>query len=136
MAPARSAHAALAARPRLTAMRLRLAAAAGTRSLVGCGATPTKVFDLSPRVLEAQAAAVPPRGEAYIGVDKPSVAGYFDRIQMATRTAGNRISIHQFEVWSDSPADLLQRVVVDERAHRFGADRVMATPVAHHVTPA
>jgi uncharacterized lipoprotein YmbA len=37
--------------------------------------------------------------------------------------------------WSDPPADLIQRAVVDDLAHRFGADRVMATPVAHYTTP-
>jgi len=48
-------------------------------------------------------------GGLMIWVDKPSVAGYFDRTQMVTREgAGNRISIHEFEVWSDPPADLIQ----------------------------
>jgi hypothetical protein len=68
-------------------------------------------------------------------VDKPSVAGYFDRTQMVTRGAGSRISIHEFEVWSDPPADLIQRALVDDLAHRFGADQVIATPVAHYATP-
>src|SRR6516225_6391773 len=71
-----------------------------------------------------------------IWVDKPSVAGYFDRTQMVTREgAGHRISIHEFEVWSDPPADLIQRALVDDLAHRFGRDRVMATSVAHYATP-
>ncbi len=79
---------------------------------------------------------MPPHGGPLIWVDKPSVAGYFDRTQMVTRgAAGSRISIHEFEVWSDPPADLIQRALVDDLAHRFGADRVMATPVAHYATP-
>ena len=75
-------------------------------------------------------------GGPLIWVDKPSVAGYFDRTQMVTRGAGGRVSIHEFEVWSDPPADLIQRAVVDDLAHRFGADRVMATPIEHYATPA
>jgi hypothetical protein len=55
---------------------------------------------------------------------------------MVTRAgAGSHISIHEFEVWSDPPADLIQRAVVDDLARRFGADRVMATPVEHYATP-
>jgi hypothetical protein len=55
---------------------------------------------------------------------------------MVTRGGtGSRISIHEFEVWSDPPAELIQRAVVDDLAHRFGAERVMATPVAHYATP-
>jgi uncharacterized lipoprotein YmbA len=55
---------------------------------------------------------------------------------MVTREgAGGRISIHEFEVWSDPPADLIRRAVVDDLAQRFGSDRVMATPAAHHATP-
>jgi uncharacterized protein len=74
-------------------------------------------------------------GLTLIWVDKPSVAGYFDRTQMVTRGAGSRISIHEFEVWSDPPADLIQRALVDDLAHRFGADQVLATPVARYATP-
>jgi uncharacterized lipoprotein YmbA len=114
-----------------------LAVAAALLLLAACGSTPTQVFDLSPRVPNAPVVAEPPRGGPLIWVDKPSVAGYFDRTQMVTREgAGNRISIHEFEVWSDPPADLIQHAVVDDLAHRFGSDRVMATPVAHYVEPA
>jgi len=115
-------------------MRGHRLAAAAALLLAACGSTPTQVFDLSPGVPDAPAAAVPPRGRPLIWVDKPSVAGYFDRTQMVTRGAGSRISIHEFEVWSDPPADLIQRAVVDDLAHRFGTDRVMATPVAHYAT--
>jgi uncharacterized lipoprotein YmbA len=116
--------------------RHRLATAAALLLLAACGSTPTQVFDLSTRVPDMPASAVPPPGGSLIWVDKPSVAGYFDRTQMVTRGgAGSRISIHEFEVWSDPPADLIQRAVVDDLAHRFGADRVMATPVAHYTTP-
>jgi uncharacterized protein len=115
--------------------RHRLAAAPALLLLAACGSTPTQVFDLSPRAPDASAAAVPAPGGPLIWVDKPSVAGYFDRTQMVTRGGGSRISIHEFEVWSDPPADLIQRTVVDDLAHRFGADRVMATPVAHYATP-
>jgi uncharacterized lipoprotein YmbA len=115
----------------------RLAAAAPVLLLLAhCGSTPTRVFDLSPGAPAVGAAAAPSRDGPLIWVDKPSVAGYFDRTQMVTRGAGSRISIHEFEVWSDPPADLLQRAVVDDLAHRFGADRVMAMPLAHYATPA
>ena len=113
----------------------RLAAAPALLLLAACGSTPTQVFDLSPGVSDASAATVPPREGPLIWVDKPSVAGYFDRTQMVTRGAGSRISIHEFEIWSDPPADVIQRAVVDDLAHQFGADRVMATPVAHYATP-
>jgi hypothetical protein len=117
-------------------MRGHRLAAAAALLLAACGSTPTQVFDLSPRAPDASAAGVPSRGGPLIWVDKPSVAGYFDRTQMVTRTgAGSRISIHEFEVWSDPPADLIQRAVVDDLARRFGADRVMATPVEHYATP-
>jgi uncharacterized protein len=119
-------------------MRLQLPAVCATLILLaGCAGTPTKVFDLSPGAPDTQiAAATPSRGGAPIWIDKPSVAGYFDRTQMVTRTGGNRISIHEFEVWSDPPADLIQRAIVDDLAHRFGTDRVMATPTAHLAAPA
>jgi uncharacterized lipoprotein YmbA len=113
----------------------RLAAAASLLLLAHCGSTPTRVFDLSPAVPSAPAANAPSRGLPLIWVDKPSVAGYFDRTQMVTRGAGSRISIHEFEVWSDPPADLIQRAMVDDLAHRFGADQVMATPVARNAIP-
>jgi uncharacterized protein len=114
----------------------RLAAAPALLLLAACGSTPTQVFDLSPRVPDEPAAAVPARDGPLIWVDKPSVAGYFDRTQMVTREgAGSRISIHEFEIWSDPPADLIQRALVNDLAHRFGTDRVMATPVAHYATP-
>jgi uncharacterized lipoprotein YmbA len=117
--------------------RRRLAVAAALFLLAGCGSKPTEVFDLSLSAPNAPVVAGPPRGGPLIWVDKPSVAGYFDRTQMVTREgAGDRISIHEFEVWSDPPADLIQRAVVDDLAHRFGSDRVMATPVAHYVEPA
>jgi uncharacterized lipoprotein YmbA len=113
-----------------------LAAAPALLLLAACGSPPTQVFDLSPRVPDEPAAAVPARDGPLIWVDKPSVAGYFDRTQMVTREgAGSRISIHEFEIWSDPPADLIQRALVNDLAHRFGTDRVMATPVAHYATP-
>ena len=118
-------------------MRLtRLAAAPALLLLAACGSTPTQVFDLSPRVPDVRTVAEPARGGQLIWVDKPSVAGYFDRTQMVTREGdGSHISIHEFEVWSDPPADLIQRALVDDLAHRFGTDRVMATPVAHYAEP-
>ena len=116
-------------------MRGRHLAAAAALLLAACGSTPTQVFDLSPGVPDAPATTVSARGRPLIWVDKPSVAGYFDRTQMVTRGAGSRISIHEFEVWSDPPADLIQRALVDDLGHRFGADRVTATPVAHYATP-
>ena len=118
-------------------MRLtRLAAAPALLVLAACGSTPTQVFDLSPRVPDVRATAEPARGGQLIWVDKPSVAGYFDRTQMVTREGdGSHISIHEFEVWSDPPADLIQRALVDDLAHRFGIDRVMAAPVAHYAEP-
>jgi uncharacterized lipoprotein YmbA len=103
--------------------------------LAHCGSTPTRVFDLSPAVPSAPAGGAPSRSLTLIWVDKPSVAGYFDRTQMVTRGAGSRISIHEFEVWSDPPADLIQRAVVDDLAQRLGSDQVMATPVARNATP-
>jgi uncharacterized lipoprotein YmbA len=113
----------------------RLATAAALLLLAHCGSTPTRVFDLSPAVPSAPAARSPSRGLTLIWVDKPSVAGYFDRTQMVTRGGGSRVSIHEFEIWSDPPADLIQRAVVDDLAHRFGADQVMATPVARNAKP-
>jgi uncharacterized protein len=114
----------------------RLAAAPALLLLVACGSTPTQVFVLSPRVPDTPATADLPHGGLLIWVDKPSVAGYFDRTQMVTREdGGSRISIHEFEVWSDPPADLIQRALVNDLARRFGSDRVMATPVAHYTEP-
>jgi uncharacterized protein len=113
----------------------RLAAAALLLLLTHCGSTPTRVFDLSPVVPSAPAVNAPSSGLTPIWVDKPSVAGYFDRTQMVTRGAGNRVSIHEFEVWSDPSADLIQRALVDDLAHWFGADQVMATPIARNGTP-
>src|SRR6516164_5602898 len=115
----------------------RLAVAAALLVLAACASKPTQVFDLSPSAPSASVVAEASRGGPLIWVDKPSVAGYFDRTQMVTREGtGDRISIHEFEVWSDPPADLIQRGVVDDLAHRFGSDRVMATPVAHYAEPA
>jgi uncharacterized protein len=55
---------------------------------------------------------------------------------MVTREdGGSRVSIHEFEVWSDPPADLIQRALVNDLARRFGINRVMATPVAHNAEP-
>ena len=113
----------------------RLAAALAL-PLAACGSPPTQVFDLSPRMPNEPAAAQPTRSGLLIWVDKPSVAGYFDRTQMVTRKdGGSHISIHEFEVWSDPPAELIQRALVDDLAHRFGSDRVMATPAEHYAVP-
>jgi uncharacterized lipoprotein YmbA len=103
--------------------------------LLGDCSTPTRVFDLSPGSEAVPALAAPSRAGPLIYVDKPSVAGYFDRTQMVTRTGNSRVSIHEFEVWSDPPADLIARAIVDDLARRFGADRVMVTPVQHFATP-
>jgi hypothetical protein len=116
-------------------MRAHRLATAATLLLVACGSTPTQVFDLSTRVPDTPAVVVPARNGPLIWVDKPSIAGYADRTQMVTRGPGSRISIHEFEVWSDPPGELIQRVVVDELAQRFGADRVMTTPAAHYAMP-
>ena len=104
--------------------------------LASCSSTPTRVFDLSTAADTAPATVVAsPGGGPLIWVDKPSIAGYADRTQMVTRGPGSRISIHEFQVWSDPPGELIQRVVVDELAQRFGADRVMTTPAAHYAMP-
>jgi uncharacterized protein len=99
--------------------------------LAACG-TSTRVYDLS-RSGAPLAASV--RGGPVIYVDRPAVAAYFDRTQMVTRTGSNRVSIHEFEVWSDPPADLITRALVDDLAARFGADRVMATPTTRIPSP-
>jgi uncharacterized lipoprotein YmbA len=54
---------------------------------------------------------------------------------MVTRTGNNRVSLHEFEVWSDPPADLIARALVDDLSHRFGKDRVMLTPLARYAKP-
>src|SRR5215471_6080830 len=101
-----------------------------------CGSPATQVFDLSPAREASSAPSLPARAGPLIYIDKPTVAGYFDRTQMVTRTEDNRVSIHEFEVWSDPPADLIARALVDDLARRFGADRVMKTPVEHYAKPA
>ncbi len=101
--------------------------------LASCGGTPTRIYDLSPT------AAAPASGTRDVGViyvDRPSVAGYFDRTQMVTRTGTSRVSIHEFEIWSDPPAELIARALVDDLATRFGADRVMASPASRTPAPA
>src|SRR5947208_1479443 len=103
--------------------------------LAHCGSTPTQIFDLSSPGRAAPAASAPVRAATLVCIDKPSVAGYFDRTQMVTRGPGSRISIHEFEIWSEPPADLIQRAIVDDLARRFGPDRVMATPAARYATP-
>lgn len=108
--------------------------------LARCGSTPTQIFDLSRSSEVAPSpAALLRTGSLGTGpliyVDKPVVAGYFDRTQMVTRSGDSRVSIHEFEVWSDPPAELIQRAIVDDLARRFGPDRVMTTPVRHYATP-
>ena len=103
--------------------------------LGGCGSTSTQVFDLSPASEAAPASAAPARAGPLIYVDKPTVAGYFDRTQMVTRTGDRRVSIHEFEVWSDPPAELIARAIVDDLGRRFGVDSVMTTPGQHYATP-
>ena len=101
--------------------------------LAACG-TATRVYDLSS--VGTPPAASPAHQGPVIYVDRPSVASYFDRTQMVTRTGSNRVSIHEFEIWSDPPADLLTRALVDDLAARFGRDKVMATPTLHVPPPA
>ena len=96
---------------------------------------PTQVFDLPPASEAVPASAAPSRPGALIYVDRPAVAGYFARTQMVTRTGDSRVSIREFEVWSDPPAALIARALVDDLGRRFGADRVMTTPVQHYATP-
>jgi uncharacterized protein len=116
--------------------RRRLVTASLLLLLGHCGSTPTQVFDLSPASETVPAgSAAPSRAGPLIYVDKPAVAGYFDRTQMVTRTGDSRVSIHEFEVWSDPPADLIARALVDDLGRRFGADSVMTTPVQHYATP-
>jgi uncharacterized lipoprotein YmbA len=103
--------------------------------LAGCGSPPTKVFDLSAAADTPTAPLAAGPGVPLIWVDRPSVAGYFDRTQMVTRSGSNGISMHEFEVWSDPPADLIARAIVDDLARRFGKDRVMRSPVGHYATP-
>jgi uncharacterized protein len=110
-------------------------AAAMALLLAACSSTPTRVFDLSSAADTATATVASPGGGPLIWVDKPAVAGYFDRTQMVTRSGGNRIAMHEFEVWSDPPADLIARAIVDDLALRFGKDQVMRTPVSRHATP-
>ena len=98
-----------------------------------CSSPATQVFDLS--TASAEAAPAGPRDGPLIYVDKPAVATYFDRTQMVTRTGENRVSLHEFEIWSDPPADLIARALVDDLARRFGRDRVMITPVARYAKP-
>ena len=114
-------------------MRTLAACMAALLLLARCDSPPTHVFDLS---TGAGAATAPEmRGGPLVWVDKPTVAGYFDRTQMVTRSGGDRISMHEFEVWSDPPADLIARALVDDLARRFGADRVMRTPIARYASP-
>jgi uncharacterized lipoprotein YmbA len=103
--------------------------------LSSCGSTPTRVFDLSTAADTAPATVASSGGQPLIWVDKPAVAGYFDRTQMVTRSGSNRISMHEFEVWSDPPADLIARAIVDDLALRFGKDWVMRMPVGRHAMP-
>lgn len=100
--------------------------------LAACG-TSTRIYDLSGT--SPPPAATPAQAGPVVYVDRPSVASYFDRTQMVTRTGSNRVSIHEFEIWSDPPADLLTRALVDDLGARCGRDRVMATPTLHVPPP-
>jgi uncharacterized lipoprotein YmbA len=101
----------------------------------GCSSPATKVFDLSSATGDGAATDAPSRGGPLIFIDKPTVAAYFDRTQMVTRTGTNRVSLHEFEVWSDPPADLIARALVDDLGRRFGKDRVMQTPLVRYTKP-
>jgi uncharacterized protein len=105
-------------------------------ALAGCSSRPTKVFDLSSASRDVAMVDAPPsRAGPLVYVDKPTVAAYFDRTQMVTRTGTNRVSVHEFEVWSDPPADLIARALVDDLARRFGKNRVMVTPLVRYTKP-
>jgi uncharacterized protein len=97
-----------------------------------CG-TSTRVYDLS---TAGPPPTMPARQGPVIYIDRPAVAAYFDRTQMVTRTGTNRVSIHEFEIWSDPPADLITRALVDDLGVRFGANRVMASPAMRVPPPA
>ena len=103
--------------------------------LTRCGSPPTQVFDLSSVTETVAPTTALPRSGPLIYVDKPTVAAYFDRTQMVTRTGTNRVSLHEFEIWSDPPSDLIARALVDDLARRLGKDRVMITPVARYTKP-
>ena len=104
-------------------------------ALTRCGSPRTQVFDLSAVGETVSPTTALPRSGPLIYVDKPTVAAYFDRTQMVTRTGTNRVSLHEFEIWSDPPSDLIARALVDDLARRFGKDRVMITPVARYTKP-
>jgi uncharacterized lipoprotein YmbA len=95
--------------------------------LAACGRTRTEVFTLSASEDRAARPAPAARGPV-IHVDRATIAEYFDRTQMVTRSGAYRVSLHEFAVWSEPVAELISNAVVDDLARRFGDDRVMRTP--------
>ena len=107
---------------------ISLAAAAFTAVLAaGCASSSSKFYNLSP----AAKGDGKPGADYAVAVGPVSVPTEVDRPQFTVQTAPNRVSIDEFNRWSEPLNSSIARVVAADLAVLLGTPRVVAVPLAN-----
>ena len=97
-------------------------------TLVGCATTtPSRFYTLTPvKGADASAAVIPVEEGALIAVGPVRLPEYLDRPQIATRSEGNEVRLHETERWAGSLQEDVSRVLVENLSSLLAGKRVAA----------
>jgi len=71
-----------------------------------------------------------------IGVGPVSLPELYERPQLVTRPADNRVELAEFERWGGNLAEDVKRVLVQDLIGRLGSDNILVWPWQRQQTPA
>ena len=97
-------------------------------TLVGCATTtPSRFYTLTPvKGADASAGVIPVEEGALIAVGPVRLPEYLDRPQIATRSEGNEVRLHETERWAGSLQEDVSRVLVENLSSLLAGKRVAA----------
>ena len=95
-------------------------------SLAGCATvTPSRFYTLTPmKAADGPAPGAPFDERALLAVGPVRLPDYLDRPQIATRSEGNEVRLHDTERWAGSLQEDLSRVLVENLSLQLAGKRV------------
>jgi uncharacterized protein len=108
----------------MSAKRYGAATLAGVCLLSACQSSPPTHYFALIAVAPTAAAPTPVPGQIQIRVERITISGELDRLELVRRSTSNRLQIATFDRWAAPLDDMIRRVVAADLAARLAAGMV------------